>query len=269
MPGTTCITRLRVTSDDKSVKCSGIYLLEAQQRFGGPCYTRMGRAGAIYYDGSYWKICQVGNGKTADGWNFSQRAPADAVPVGQWNRELRMTNEADRDYSTLTVTVEGEAASSAESTAEPAFGAPVPAFGAAVTNDNDADQLVAKLQGTWIVRDDESRGLQGLEVTVRDKDVQWNKPDYKDEKLLCSGNEVRFNDNILVKASLNGIEWETSRRATPERCTWRRKEPVPEAEDLSEATDTVRELAYTEVVDLVIRHCRDKLFDGEQYKAPR
>ena len=103
-------------------------------------------------------------------------------------------------------------------------------------------------------------------MTVRDKDVQWNKPEYKDEKLLCFGNEVRVNRNRLVKASLNEIEWETSDNAfgaTPETCSWRRKEPVSEAEDSSEATDTVRELAYTEVVDLVIRHCRDKLFDGE------
>ena len=196
MPGKMRVTKLRVTSDDKSVECSGTYLLEGQQRFGAPCYTRMGRPGAIYYDGSYWKICRAGNGKTEGGWNFSQRAPADAVPLGQWNRELRTTNEGYQDYSTLTVTVEEserEAASSPGSTtlagpafpgapvpppvqfgaAPPAFGAPAPAFGTAPAfggaaqafgtapafggaapafgtapaNDNDAEHLVAKLQG--------------------------------------------------------------------------------------------------------------------------
>ena len=49
MPGKMRVTKLRVTSDDKSVECSGTYLLEGQQRFGAPCYTRMGRAGAEVY----------------------------------------------------------------------------------------------------------------------------------------------------------------------------------------------------------------------------
>jgi hypothetical protein len=91
-------------SGDSGANCSGTYnLIPGQLRNGGPCYTREGGTGAIYYDGTYWKICQTGNGAVETGWNFSQSGDCTRVPLGSWDASKREMSEATRDYSSLTL----------------------------------------------------------------------------------------------------------------------------------------------------------------------
>ena len=97
--------------------CSGTYnLIPGQLRNGGPCYTREGGTGAIYYDGTYWKICQTGTGAAEAGWNFSQSGECARVPLGSWDASKRQMSEAACDYSSLTLE------------ASPDAGAPPPAL---------------------------------------------------------------------------------------------------------------------------------------------
>ena len=84
---------------DKNINCSGEYVL-CGQRNGAPCYSRAG-GGAIYFDGSYWKLCRLGAGSDTQKWNFSQKGSPSHVPLGQWQESLRITKEKKRDYSAL------------------------------------------------------------------------------------------------------------------------------------------------------------------------
>jgi len=96
--------RIRVQSGDRRANCSGTYnLIPGHLRNGGPCYTREGGTGAIYYDGTYWKICQAGIGSAENGWNFSQYGVCVAVPLGSWDASKRQMSETTRDYSSLTL----------------------------------------------------------------------------------------------------------------------------------------------------------------------
>jgi hypothetical protein len=91
-------------SGDRGANCSGTYnLIPGQLRNGGPCYTREGDTGAIYYDGAYWKICQAGTGPAENGWNFSQSGLCTAVPLGSWDASKRKISEVAREYSSLTL----------------------------------------------------------------------------------------------------------------------------------------------------------------------
>jgi hypothetical protein len=109
--------RIRVVSGERGIDCSGTYnLIPGQLRNGGPCYTREGGTGAIYYDGTYWKICSIGNGAVETGWNFSQSGVCTAVPLGSWDASKRQMSETTRDYSSLTLE------------ASPDAGAPPPAL---------------------------------------------------------------------------------------------------------------------------------------------
>jgi len=100
-----------VVSGDRGVNCSGTYnLVPGRLRNGGPCYTREGGTGAIYYDGLYWKICQAGTGPEESGWNFSQSGVCTAVPLGSWDASKRKMSESTRDYSTLSLDRGGEGA---------------------------------------------------------------------------------------------------------------------------------------------------------------
>ena len=51
-----------MTSGDRRVQCSGVYVLQIRRRNGAACYTRDTGSGALYYDGTYWKICRNGAG---------------------------------------------------------------------------------------------------------------------------------------------------------------------------------------------------------------
>ena len=87
------------------------------ERNGAPCYSRREGPGALYYDGSHWKICQAGKGKSEEGWNFSQTplssaSPGDngeltrGPPLGAWDKAKRLTSECARDYTGLSLSVE-------------------------------------------------------------------------------------------------------------------------------------------------------------------
>ena len=100
--------RISVSSSDTGVNCKGIYVLQPILHSGAPCYTRESGTGGIYFDGTYWKICQEGTGASPNGWNFSQRGESGTVPVGQWDRDKRNQGESSRDYSGLVLTVVDE-----------------------------------------------------------------------------------------------------------------------------------------------------------------
>jgi hypothetical protein len=100
---------LEVTGAIDMRACNGTYQAEkGHLRNGRPCFSKKG-GGAIYFDGSYWKMCQDGCGRSESGWNFSQR-PTDSKrlpPLGRWVPEAR-TSEASRDYSQLEVKIVGQ-----------------------------------------------------------------------------------------------------------------------------------------------------------------
>lgn len=79
-------------------KLNGIYRY-VEQRKGQACFTHERGTGAFYFDGTYWKICQSGKGRSESGWNYSQR-PGDAdglaPPLGVWEPGLA-TREASVD----------------------------------------------------------------------------------------------------------------------------------------------------------------------------
>eukprot|EP00008_Paramoeba_atlantica_P014128 CAMPEP_0201481862 /NCGR_PEP_ID=MMETSP0151_2-20130828/6130_1 /ASSEMBLY_ACC=CAM_ASM_000257 /TAXON_ID=200890 /ORGANISM="Paramoeba atlantica, Strain 621/1 / CCAP 1560/9" /LENGTH=126 /DNA_ID=CAMNT_0047864263 /DNA_START=36 /DNA_END=416 /DNA_ORIENTATION=- len=100
---------------DKSPKVNGIFLqVDDFLRNGKYCFSKLegkgqGGAlqGAIYFDGTHWKICQAGEGKTETGWNYSQLPanpnPDDLLPpFGLWEKKLA-TSETPEDYSNFLV----------------------------------------------------------------------------------------------------------------------------------------------------------------------
>ena len=97
--------RLEVTGAGNGVSANGIYQIEKHcRRKGRHCFSKVG-GGAIYFDGSFWKICQTGNGPNERGWNFSQK-PKDSgplPPLGRWFSEKRIPSEQSSDYSELEV----------------------------------------------------------------------------------------------------------------------------------------------------------------------
>jgi hypothetical protein len=82
----------------------------AGTRNGRACYTHESGQGALYFDGTHWKLCQDGVGDSESGWNFSQEdARGDAGPLpptGAWESS-RATAEETRDYTGLTLAVQG------------------------------------------------------------------------------------------------------------------------------------------------------------------
>jgi hypothetical protein len=93
-----------VKGSDKQLDCDGVYVRESSDRNGSACYTRESKPGAIYYDGSHWKICQAGSGGGETGWNYSQEGPSAALPLGQW-LSSKATHETTQDYSHLHLRV--------------------------------------------------------------------------------------------------------------------------------------------------------------------
>jgi hypothetical protein len=104
MPG----LQIEVSGAIDLAACNGVYQAEEPLRNGRKCFSRPG-GGAIYFDGSFWKICQGGSGQSESGWNFSQ-TPRDGgllPPFGRWNAAQRIQSEMARDYSLLDVKVVG------------------------------------------------------------------------------------------------------------------------------------------------------------------
>ena len=85
--------------------CNGTYIREPTPRNGKACYSR-GSCGAIYFDGIYWKICQVGVGLDETGWNYSQR-PSElssaTPPLGCWESGRNISGEMAVDYTDLSL----------------------------------------------------------------------------------------------------------------------------------------------------------------------
>ena len=44
-------------------ECNGDFYYSGE-RNERPCFTKSSGAGALYFDGTYWKICQIGEGPT-------------------------------------------------------------------------------------------------------------------------------------------------------------------------------------------------------------
>jgi SpoVK/Ycf46/Vps4 family AAA+-type ATPase/DNA-binding transcriptional MerR regulator len=71
----------------------------AGQRNGQPCYSKVNGPGCIFFDGTYWKACQKGDGLNESGWNYSQKPTSSGeLPIGPWMKAKR-THESEMDYS--------------------------------------------------------------------------------------------------------------------------------------------------------------------------
>ena len=75
----------------------------AGQRNGHPCYTRNPSPGALYFDGTHWKLCQAGNGLEETGWNYSQLPYREGLPLGRWTQGKKVSGEKPREYGYMMV----------------------------------------------------------------------------------------------------------------------------------------------------------------------
>ena len=97
---------------DRVADCNGTYK-PIGNRNGRKCFSKVdGSRGAVYYDGSRWKVCQEGAGDTESGWNYSQTegaetagAPAGFPPLGSWQASRGVSSESPIDYSNVTLSV--------------------------------------------------------------------------------------------------------------------------------------------------------------------
>ncbi len=100
--------------------CNGDFFF-AGERNDHPCFTNRRGAGALYFDGTFWKICQIGEGPDERGWNYSQKpsdepgAAARLPPLGAWTREQANQGEAPVAYGAVRV----ECLSAEEAAARP------------------------------------------------------------------------------------------------------------------------------------------------------
>ena len=101
--------------------CNGDFYF-AGERNDRPCFTNQRGAGALYFDGTFWKICQIGEGPVESGWNYSQKpgdepgAAARLPPLGAWTREHANQGEASVEYGAVLL----ECLSAEEAAASPA-----------------------------------------------------------------------------------------------------------------------------------------------------
>ena len=125
---------MRVSGCDKA-GCNGDFFYSGE-RNDRPCFTNARGAGSLYFDGTFWKICQIGEGPSESGWNYSQNPPADDAssrlpPFGSWTKEKANQGEAPVSYEPVRL----ECLSAEEAAASPApgpegGGPPAGAFGA-------------------------------------------------------------------------------------------------------------------------------------------
>ena len=100
--------------------CNGDFFY-AGERNDRPCFTNSRGAGALYFDGAFWKICQTGDGPGESGWNFSQKpvdepGAARLPPLGSWSHEQANPGEARVNYDPVRV----ECLSAEDAAASPA-----------------------------------------------------------------------------------------------------------------------------------------------------
>jgi hypothetical protein len=88
---------------------NGTYVVEkANRRNSKRCFSKIDGPGALYFDGTFWKLCQAGNGRDEVGWNFSQlpdSANEEDLPPPAWVRGRNMDRESDVDYTGLRLEV--------------------------------------------------------------------------------------------------------------------------------------------------------------------
>ena len=87
--------------------CSGEYKY-AGMRNGRPCFNRAnGKPGALYFDGSYWKLTNEGAARTEVQWNYSQmQNPVSPVPpMGHWRADAAKGGSTEPDYGGLRLKV--------------------------------------------------------------------------------------------------------------------------------------------------------------------
>lgn len=74
-----------------------------------PAFNRGGGLGSspgcLYYE-DFWRLCAEGDGRTEDGWHFSQKEPSDRqglIPTGLWLSSNATEEEEEIDYTGLIV----------------------------------------------------------------------------------------------------------------------------------------------------------------------
>eukprot|EP01043_Picozoa_sp_COSAG02_P060081 COSAG02_NODE_7777_length_2850_cov_2.821156_3_plen_480_part_01 len=84
--------------------CNGDFCY-AGERNGRPCFTKQRGAGALYFDGTFWKICESGAGPDEQKWHYSQKPAHDsgegAPPLYSWNKEQACQEEPPVDYGAV------------------------------------------------------------------------------------------------------------------------------------------------------------------------
>eukprot|EP01043_Picozoa_sp_COSAG02_P021386 COSAG02_NODE_1085_length_14692_cov_4.244775_2_plen_3063_part_00 len=95
---------VQVLSNKKATTtCCGEYKF-AGMRNGRPCFNRVdAKAGALYFDGSYWKLTNEGAARTEIQWNYSQmQNPTSPVPpLGSWSAQSAKGGLTEVDYGKL------------------------------------------------------------------------------------------------------------------------------------------------------------------------
>ena len=84
--------------------CNGEFLYSGE-RNGFPCFTNTRGIGSLYFDGTFWKICQIGQGPSENDWNYSQNRDAreteysSRLPnIGRWTKEQAHQDESPVSY---------------------------------------------------------------------------------------------------------------------------------------------------------------------------
>ena len=96
-----------LSNKEATTTCSGEYQFGGM-RNGRPCFNRSdGKAGALYFDGSYWKLTNEGAARTEIQWNYSQmQNPSSPVPpLGRWSAQSAKGGLTEVDYGKLRLKV--------------------------------------------------------------------------------------------------------------------------------------------------------------------
>jgi hypothetical protein len=83
---------------------NGTYVEDSHRRNSRRCFSKVDGPGALYFDGTYWKLSVSGGGPNEDGWNFSQLPENEELPPPAWLAG-RNTTEDIVDYAGLRLTV--------------------------------------------------------------------------------------------------------------------------------------------------------------------
>jgi calmodulin len=95
------VVRILVTGAEIA-ECNGLFQLDGE-RNGKPCFTHSSGQGALFFEGTHWKLGDVGRGQVEQTWRFSQKDESGnrLPPLGVWVRERRAQDEARVYYGEL------------------------------------------------------------------------------------------------------------------------------------------------------------------------